>query len=205
MKWVGVVAALSALVGYGIWIGTIQNSIQTLKEDVDENEDLIKANAKMLAKAETVERDRFQKLLDAVQVEFRNDKDELWELKQAVALIRMEVRYRAGERAATINMTPEAPINPEPPGLATGGGGGSGSGFGRGVGSLRPVKGDMVYTTDYDEEVEEATPPPAKSPSRHPRRPTRSEIAEVAEQADEAVEEMAEDEPRTSPLHKLTF
>lgn len=220
LKWLGIISALSALVGYGIWIGTIQNTIQTLKDDVDENEDLIKANAKMLVKAETVERDRFQKLLDAVQAEFRNDKDELWELKQAVALIRMEIRYRAGERAAKIVVEQPAPIQPEPspPELAgIGGGGGSGSGYGHGRGTLfghgrypgvvpdGPDEADDLSGHHMGDE-ESAPPPPTKSVKRRPRRPSRSEIAKVAKQADEVISSMAdEDSIESSPLHKLSF
>jgi len=91
LKWVGIVAALSALVGYGIWIGTIQNSIQTLKSDVDENEKAHKANAEKIAAAETRERDRLNTLSKAMSDRFNSDKDEFWNLKMAMAAVNHRV------------------------------------------------------------------------------------------------------------------
>ena len=91
LKWLGIISALSALVGYGIWIGTIQNTISTLKDDVSDNEIAIKGNSKLLQEAETRERDRLNELSQGVVRQFNSDKDELWELKRAMAAVNTRV------------------------------------------------------------------------------------------------------------------
>lgn len=162
MKWLGVVSALGGLVGYGIWIGTIQHRIDTIETDVGDNENAIKSHEKSLQAAESRERDRFDQLIKALRIEFNEEKDELWELKSAIGLVQLEMRWRHGERSdpppAVATMAGEsAPLMPP----------------GADPGHLRPTS---IKST----------------PVRPASRPTRRDIDKIAERADEAMEDIAE-------------
>lgn len=116
MRWVGIVAVLGGLVGYGVWIGTIQQSIDDIRGDVADNEKASKSNKSDLETAETRERDRFDQLLKALQQEFSAEKDQMWELKNAVRLVQLEMRWRHGERMppSTELESSEPPVSHRP-------------------------------------------------------------------------------------------
>jgi hypothetical protein len=91
IQWAGALGALGFLVAIGVWVGTIQQQVTQNVDDISDNEKAIKVNSEKLETAEGRERDRLNTLSKAMARQFNSDKDELWDLKRAMAAVNMRV------------------------------------------------------------------------------------------------------------------
>lgn len=99
LTWVTTILGLAGLISIGVWVGSIQTNISQMRDDIEDNENLSKANKAYFVKIDEQERGRLNRLSDSVRIELELDKDEKWRVKNAISGIWREIRYRHGQRA----------------------------------------------------------------------------------------------------------
>jgi len=136
-----IVSAVVTIGGIGAWVGVLQHTVNQLKTDVADNEKAIKGLPARFEAMEKVELSRLTKLRDASIAQFNSDKDELWEIKNAVSQIRLEIRFRHGERPVPVMVS----ATPRPTKAAP---------------RRRPTKVEVQHVADVaDEALEEMVEP----------------------------------------------
>lgn len=100
-----IVSAVVTIGGIGAWVGVLHYTVNEMKGDLDDVETAIKALPSKFETIDVQERKRLTELRDASVAQFNSDKDELWEIKNAVSQIRLEMRFRHGERAEPVMTT----------------------------------------------------------------------------------------------------
>lgn len=161
VKVVGVVVGLAALVGYGIWIGTIQANITELKKLEDDVKETKKSFLELDSRT-TNRLDNFRETFYSNNL--RNSRD-IGELKEALFAFSTEMRYRHHTEP------PIKPfeLDPIPPGA-----------------DPIPISTDhkildvMARIRPFSHDVLPKTAP-------SPRRATRKEINEAAKNADQLI------------------
>jgi len=109
-----IASAVITIGGIGAWVGVLQYTVNEMKRDVTANEQAIKALPPRFEAIDVQERTRLEKLRDASVAQFNSDKDALWEIKNAISQIRLEIRFRHGERATPVMVQAE-PLPPNTP------------------------------------------------------------------------------------------
>jgi hypothetical protein len=168
LKTVGVVIGLGALVGYGVWIGTIQaniSSLKNLKSDIEET------NKSFLALDHRIT-DRMDRFRDSFDLKDERNRSDISDLKEALFAFSTEMRYRHNT---------EPPIKPFkveelPPGI-----------------DPNPIPGMQVSSIGTGHKLFNVKihppshiAPPITTPSH--RQATRKEINEAAKIADKAIQ-----------------
>jgi len=178
----GITGAVLAIGGIGSWVGVLTYKVDKIDENVEKISKSMGALPNKFEEIDKQERERFEQLRDATLEQFDNDNNELWSIKNAISQIRIEMRYRHGERAREISVetsmhaTPVGLFPGMPPGL--------------------PPGMDVNLKT-----VGSSPTTPTKG------RPTKAEVKTAAKTADIALMDMVESEMEegADPLERLTF
>lgn len=169
VKVVGVVAGLTALVGYGIWIGTIQANIAELKK----LEDDVKETKNSFLSLDHRVTDRLDRFRDSFDLKDERNRIAIGDLKDALFAFSTEMRYRHNtEPPAKPLIIESLPPEADP-----------------GISNKIDNKLISVMTKIKSYSVIE---PPITTPS--PRRATKREINEAAKKTDHALQKALTEE-----------
>jgi len=170
LKTVSVAIGLGALVGYGVWIGTIQSNINSLKNIPGKLEETEKAFLELDHRIT----DRLDRFRDSFDLKDERNRSEISDLKEALFAFSTEMRYRHNTEPPikpfeAEEMPPGADPNPIP-GMQV-----------SSVGTSHKVSAVMMNIRPLGHVI-----PPPTTPL--PRRATQKEINEAAKIADHAIQ-----------------